>query len=217
MVDGEKIDVTFDPKFAVEFVDTDGNGIADRMQWMVPKLSEEQFVIEAKITIINIQSFPFVGGNWTVRFTTEGTADLVISGFNGTTFGEAAPEDLKFLELNNGTHTLTPTIQGNSIIYSNYSSNAEGFEASKVLTLGAHTLEFRFGDDVQYAFNVAGSLDQCKNGQLPSTNPCSGADWVSGNVGSQNSHFVEGESIPYRAIITGLSSSTAHTVVIGFE
>ena len=33
-----KTDVTADPRFDVIFVDTNGNGIADQMQWIVPKL-----------------------------------------------------------------------------------------------------------------------------------------------------------------------------------
>ena len=68
--------------------------------------------IEAEINIINVQSYPTVGGNWKVRFTTNGTADLIITAVNGTTFGDALPDDLKFLELNNGTHTLDPEIDG---------------------------------------------------------------------------------------------------------
>ena len=155
IIDGIKTDVTTDPRFAVEFVDTDGNGIADQMQWIVPQLSEQIFVIEAQITIINVQSYPLVGGEWVVRFTTIGTADLIITGVNGTTFGESEPDDLKFLELNDGTQTLEVEIVGNSIIYRNYFSNAEGFERSLVLTAGEHHLEFRFGNDVQYAHNDA--------------------------------------------------------------
>jgi hypothetical protein len=155
MINGTKTDVTHDSRFQVEYIDTDENGIADQMQWIVPQLSEQEFEIEADIVIINVQSYPTVGGNWTVNFTTVGIADLTITGINGTTFGEAAPDDLKFLELNNGTHTLLPVIQGNSIIYYNYSSTQQGFEASKVFTPGKHHLEFKFGNDIAYANNEA--------------------------------------------------------------
>ena len=70
----ERVDVTNDPRFAVEFVDTDNNGIADRMQWIVPQLSEQEFDIEADLEIINVQSYPAVGGTWKVNFVTNGTA-----------------------------------------------------------------------------------------------------------------------------------------------
>ncbi len=133
-INNTRIDVTDDSRFAVEFVDTDGNGIVDQMQWIVPQLSHQEFHIEADLEIINVQSYPAVGGNWKVRFTTNGTADLIITAVNGTTFGTVSPDDLKFLELNNGTHTLDPIINGNSITYYNYSSTEEGFEESQVLT-----------------------------------------------------------------------------------
>ncbi len=155
IIDGQRTDVTLDPRFAVQYVDTNGNGIADQMQWVVPQLSEQQFVIEAQLTIINVQSYPVVGEKWTVKFRTVGTADLVITAVNGTTFGESIPNDLKFLTLNNGTHTLAPTIDGNSIIYHSYSSTAEGFATSQVLTAGKHDLEFKFGNDVKHAHNLA--------------------------------------------------------------
>jgi len=125
------------------------------MEWIVPQLSEQQFEIEADIVIINVQSYPTVGGNWTVYFDTVGTADLTITGIDGTTFGETLPDDLEFLEINDGTQTLTPTIQGNSIFYPNYSSTEIGFEISRVLTPGEHHLMFQFGNDIQYANNDA--------------------------------------------------------------
>ncbi len=122
---------------------------------LVPQLSEQNFRISADITIINIQSFPVVGGEWVVKFTTIGTGDLVISGVDGTTFGDSLPDDLTFLELNNGTHTLSPTIIRDSVIFSDYSSDQQGFASFLVLTSGKHDLEFRFGTDVDSAHNIA--------------------------------------------------------------
>ena len=150
-----RTDVTDDPRFAVEFVDTDENGIVDRMQWTVPQLSEQEFDIKADLEIINVQSYPAVGGLWKVKFTTYGTADLVITAYNGTTFGTVSPDDLLFLELNNGTHTLNPIIDGNSVTYYNYSSSGEGFEESQVLTPLKHHLMFQFGNKTAFAHNSA--------------------------------------------------------------
>jgi hypothetical protein len=45
-INNTRIDVTDDSRFAVEFVDTDGNGIVDQMQWIVPQLSHQEFHIE---------------------------------------------------------------------------------------------------------------------------------------------------------------------------
>src|SRR3989337_2798051 len=157
MINGSKVDVTYDQRFNVTFTDTDNNSAIDRMEWNVPQLSEQEFGVEADITIINVQSYPVVGGNWTVYFNTTGTADLTIQGILGTTFGNDLPDDLKFLELNNGTHTLAPIVNltSNTITYHNYTSNYTGFEASRVLTEGDHHLMFTFGNDVGFAHNYA--------------------------------------------------------------
>ncbi len=154
-INGSKVDVTNDERFALEYVDTDGNGIADQLQWTVPQLSEQEFDVEAEIKIINVQSYPVVGGMWKVRFITNGTADLIITASNGTTFGDALPDDLKFLELNNGTHTLDPIWDGQSHIYHNYTSTEEGFELSRVMTPGKHHIMFQFGNDTVFAHNSA--------------------------------------------------------------
>ncbi|MBI2449223.1 hypothetical protein HYV49_02915, partial [Candidatus Pacearchaeota archaeon] len=44
--------------------DNDGNGFIDYVEWNIPSLSEQTF--EITITILNVQSYPTVGGNWTV-------------------------------------------------------------------------------------------------------------------------------------------------------
>jgi len=154
-INNTRVNVTNDPRFAVEFVDTNANGIVDQMKWIVPQLSEQEFDIEADLEIINVQSYPAVGGNWKVKFTTNGTADLVITAVNGTTFGTVSPDDLTFLELNNGTHTLNPIVNGNTITFYNYSSTEEGFEESTVLTAFKHHLMFQFGNKTAFAHNSA--------------------------------------------------------------
>lgn len=45
-----------------------------------------QSVDADSLTIINVQSYPTVGGNWTVRFNTTGKANLAITAVNGTTW-----------------------------------------------------------------------------------------------------------------------------------
>ena len=82
-INNTRVDVTDDPRFAVEYVDTDDNKFADQMRWTVPQLSEQEFDIEADLEVINVQSYPAVGGVWKVLFTTNGTADLTITAING--------------------------------------------------------------------------------------------------------------------------------------
>jgi hypothetical protein len=151
IIDNSKVDVTDNPSYEVNFVDSDNNGLNDRIEWIVPQLSEEQFDVEASITIINVQSYPTVYGNWTVRFNTTGIANLTITPINNTKFGR----DLEFLELRCGSNTVNPMYDGKSVFYENWTCSEEGRIIDKVLKPGKHTLEFRFGDDVEYAYNMA--------------------------------------------------------------
>lgn len=73
---------------------------------------------------------------------------------------------------------------------------------------------------------VAVDLDQCRNGALGDpqtdvedciTTGSGDSGWVNGNAGASNAHFAEGESISYRARLSGLPVSgqtTAQVVLI---
>jgi hypothetical protein len=58
-------------------------------------------------------------------------------------------------------------------------------------------------------------LDQGHNGGIGDA-PVSPVNWVNGNAHSGNSHFIEGQSIPYRFILQNVSVGT-HTVTIGWD
>jgi hypothetical protein len=61
---------------------------------------------------------------------------------------------------------------------------------------------------------ASGNLDQTRNGTAAV--PINPPDWVNGNAGASNAHYREGESIPYRLRLDGLSLGT-HTVVIEWD
>ncbi len=119
--------------------------------------------VGADIDVIDIQSYPSLGGNWTVRFTTNGTANLTITGINGTDFTEIPDDnstinDLKFIDLtcNNQTVPYQLNMSGaqlKSVVKNNYNCSGEGRFTSKVLTAEKHYLEFRYGDKIKYAKN----------------------------------------------------------------
>src|SRR5580765_890891 len=57
------------------------------------------------------------------------------------------------------------------------------------------------------------NLDQCANGQqaaAPPTTllPCTGSNWQNGNLNTNNSQYVEGQAVTYRAIMTGTGSGS---------
>lgn len=108
------------------------------------------------ITIITVQSYPLVGGKWTVFFTTVGQANLTISAVNGTTWSDIDQDhDLRFLHCRKGNETLQYQWRNNSVVIPSFSSNITCIAVCEVLTVGAHTLRFQFGNDVAYAHNLA--------------------------------------------------------------
>jgi hypothetical protein len=77
------------------------------------------------------------------------------------------------------------------------------------------------------AAGPAVNLDQCRNGGLvvngvQTSIQCAGggsgnSGWVNGNAGASNGHYAEGESISYRARITGLTAGAQVVVVMGYD
>ncbi|PYT01833.1 MAG: hypothetical protein DMF63_03075 [Acidobacteria bacterium] len=66
---------------------------------------------------------------------------------------------------------------------------------------------------------LAVTLQQCANGGrgTPEVACAGNAPWQNGNLGRNNSQWVEGEFVPYRALITGLTpGSTGNTVTINY-
>ena len=135
-----------------------------------------------EITILNIQSYPLVGGKWTVQFTTTGLADLTISAINGTSWSNNDQDhDLKFLECRKGNETLVYSWVNNSVFIPDFSSNETCSEVSEVLAPGPHTLLFQFGGDVGFAYNLASenwlqtSTSDFNNGTKTNINVSSGS------------------------------------------
>jgi pimeloyl-ACP methyl ester carboxylesterase len=102
------------------------------------------------LVVISVQSYPMLNENWPVAFNTTGTANLTITGINGTDF----TTDLEFVRLKCGDAILNATYDNTSIFYSDYSCNETSYEVSKVLTIGKHILKFEFGNSTAYAYNT---------------------------------------------------------------
>ena len=62
----------------------------------------------------------------------------------------------------------------------------------------------------------AANLDQYQNGPFDTPiNTCT--NWVNGNAGEQNAHYIEGWSIPYRCVMTDLPLNTSITLTLGYD
>ncbi|GAF81816.1 unnamed protein product, partial [marine sediment metagenome] len=138
----------------ISYIDSNNNSKIDRIEWITPYLSNQTYEVE--ITVLNVQSYPTIGGNWTVAFNTIGTADLAITAVNGTIWSNINEDnDLKFLEVRCGNDILEYEWINDSVFIENYECYETGYEISKVLTSGKHTLEFEFGSQTAYASNDA--------------------------------------------------------------
>src|SRR5437762_3077938 len=57
------------------------------------------------------------------------------------------------------------------------------------------------------AASVAASLSQCADGGVgTSAVACTGSQWVNGNLNGTKAQYKEGDAIPYRAVMTGLTA-----------
>jgi hypothetical protein len=67
------------------------------------------------------------------------------------------------------------------------------------------------------------NIDQCRNGGIgKAIQQCTGSGsgnsgWVNGNAGASNSHYAEGESISYRARLSGFAVGDQVRVVLGYD
>jgi len=156
LLDGSKTDVTDDPAYRVRPEDANGDGLYERIHWIIPQLSKKKFLIEADIVVLDVQSYPVVGGNWTVRFNTTGTANLTIKAVDGTTWSNTDDSsDLRFLELRCGGQVVDYSWVNGSVYVPDYTCNETGYEVSRVLSSGHHHLMFVYGGVVAYADNWA--------------------------------------------------------------
>lgn len=104
-----------------------------------------------EISIINVHSSPQQGENWTIDFTTQGTADLKIIPND-----QATIDDDEFVSLKCGGETRQPQIlAGDVIYYPDWSCSETATVIHYTKKAGNHTLRFEFGGQVVYAYNSA--------------------------------------------------------------
>ena len=67
-----------------------------------------------------------------------------------------------------------------------------------------------------YSAAVSVNLDQCGNGKVSAPDNCP-PGWINGNLNENTSHYREGESVAFRAVMTGLATTGAHKLVIQYD
>jgi len=147
-IDGKKVEITRFPEYSVKKIDTNENGLIDRLEWNVPMLSEQEFEVEIDITVLNVQSYPELGGNWTVAFTTTGTATLTI------TKDEKTAQEISFEFLKCGNEIIEPIIDGPSVIVENWNCDNKTASIEHTVDIaGKHSQHFVFGTAEAWAYN----------------------------------------------------------------
>ena len=64
----------------------------------------------------------------------------------------------------------------------------------------------------------AANLDQCANGGVGDTPvQCAGAAWQNGNLNGNQAHYLEGQTVPYRAVFTDLTAGATYTTTIQYD
>lgn len=69
-------------------------------------------------------------------------------------------------------------------------------------------------------YGQAGDLSQIRNGNGKVKNgvlDTCGSCWVNGNAGAQTAHYVEGMSIAYRSLVTGLTAGVCYEYELGYD
>ncbi len=97
----------------VEYIDTNSNGLIDKLQWIIPHLSEQTF--EISISILNPVEYLKDGDTWTVIFNTTGEADLIINSTNAQWTellmdNENTFDEMQFLDLKCGDNSLKDSL-----------------------------------------------------------------------------------------------------------
>jgi hypothetical protein len=111
--------------------------------------------------------------------------------------------------------------QGASTLHKNSKTRLSSRTSLRFLFLAAGILALLVSGWSMFAApappsNAAISLDQASNGGIGKT-PISPVGWENGNQNGQKAHYNEGDSIPYRARVTGLTSGQIYRATFGYD
>ena len=106
-----------------------------------------------EINVINIQSYPVVGGEWKIEFTTQGREGLTITGMSHDEYKTIFDEDVEFKSLRCGQAEIQTLKQGNSYLAGTWECADKGILTVKVLKPGKHHLQFDLGGEKADAYN----------------------------------------------------------------
>ena len=169
-----KIDVTNE----ANLIDTNNNSLIDRIEWIVPSLSDATYEIE--IVILNPVTYLRDGEKWIVQFTTAGTANLTINSTNAfwdevLNDNAETSDEMQFIDLSCGNDSLNnnllqitdindnryyynslsanSSIKIKSFFVENYSCNETSYFSNYMHKAGYAVLQFTFDGQSAFAYD----------------------------------------------------------------
>ena len=145
MIDGVKTDITEREEFNLTFYDENNDELIDKISWITPHLSIQEFILEFDITVINPWEFGESGGEWIVYFNTTGTGTLNITKDN------LSNSVLTFNYLRCGTTNIPYTLVGQSYVVENYTCSETSLISHTIGDMPDEifSMRFDFGNDLQ--------------------------------------------------------------------
>src|SRR2546428_6413179 len=180
---------------------TTTEGVPDASKTSTTKIAPTVFADTATTIISTDKTKYSVGEPMTIAgsgFTANGTVNISV------------------LRTDRNTDTLSVTADGSGSFTTVYNPPLIPGRYKITATDGTNTAT----TEATEADAAAANLDQCRNGDASSPTNCvdapGGEGWANGNAGAQDSHYVEGYSIPYRMTFTGVTAGT-WTVDLGYD
>ena len=157
MIEGVKTEVTDNVEFNVTFYDENNDNLIDKISWITPHLSTQEFILEFDITVINPWEFGESGGEWVVYFDTTGTGTLNI------TKDSLSNSVLTFNYLKCGTTEIPYTLVGQSYVADNYTCSETATISHTIgnMPTGIFSMRFDFGNDLQNDVDFAYDPAMC--------------------------------------------------------
>jgi hypothetical protein len=120
------------------------------------------------------------------------------------------------------TASVSNNIIGSWVVYPDLKGQfvTEWFVPADDVQITMKAQEYASLTFAQTSFIVMGKgaqLDQCRNGAAGAPEQCIGGAWANGNLNGSQAAYLEGESVPYRMIFSGLTVGPGHSVTIEWD
>ena len=111
---------------------------------------------------------------------------------------------------------ITSSINDRGAFWHRSNTSRRGALFAVLLLAILATVWTAIGDRVDAASGPSADLEQCAN-DGSTCDASHASQWQTGNLNGSNSHYSEGESVPYRSVIEGLTVGATYAVTISWK